>query len=29
MEETTKVSRAEFLGVSKTLDDLLLKWEIF
>ena len=25
MEETTKVSRAEFLVISKTLDDLLLK----
>lgn len=29
MEETTEVSRAEFLGISKTLDDLLLKQEVF
>ena len=29
MVETTKVSRAEFLEISKTLDDLLLKQEVF
>ena len=29
MEETIEVSRVELLGVSKTLDDLLLKLEIF
>ena len=29
MEETIEVSRAEFLGISKTLDDLLLKQEVF
>ena len=29
MKETTEDVRAEFLGVSKTLDDLLLKQEIF
>ncbi|XP_075645798.1 uncharacterized protein LOC142616951 [Castanea sativa] len=29
MEETTEASRAEFLVVCKTLDDLLLKQEIF
>ena len=28
-EEVTEASRAEFLAVSKTLDDLLLKQEIF
>ena len=29
MEETIEVSRAEFLGISKALDDLLLKQEVF
>ena len=29
MEETTEVSRAEFLRISKTLDNLLLKKEVF
>ena len=29
MEETTDASKAEFLEVSKELDDLLLKQEIF
>ena len=29
MEETTEASNVEFLEVSKELDDLLLKQEIF
>ena len=29
MKETTEDVRAKFLGASKTLDDLLLKQEIF
>ena len=28
-EEVTEASKAEYLAVSKTLDDLLLKQEIF